>query len=128
MTKPESLETKIKQHLSQSENTLEQTTQQRLNKARQIALQQSQQPALSSWLDDILNWFKQPAGNMVMASVLAIALLLPQLGNQHQPHTSQEMHQTALLDLIDVTDEESLDETADPDFYLWLAEVDGQHA
>jgi len=128
MTKHNAFETNIKRSLHQSESTLDQDTQQRLKAIRQRALQQAPRPALVNWFGDAVLWLKQPAGNVVMASVLAIALLLPQLGKQSQPYSDQDLHQTALLELIEAADAEPLDETADPDFYLWLAEVEGQNA
>ncbi len=128
MTKPDTLETNIKRHLKQSETTLDQDTQQRLSNMRQKALAQPPRSALHNWFGDVVLWVKQPAGGTIMASVLAIALLLPQLGKQTQPYADQDLRQTALLELIDAPDAEPLDETADPDFYLWLAEVEGQNA
>lgn len=120
-------ETKVKQSLDNREDRLDNATEQQLKTMRQQAMQQSQQPTVVNWLDDVVEWLKKPAGNMVLASVLAIAIILPQLNHQ-QPYADQNMHQTALLDLIEAPEGESLDETADPDFYLWLAEVDGQNA
>ncbi len=128
MTKPNAFETKIKRSLNQSETTLDQNTEQRLNTMRKKALAQPPRPALLNWFGDMVLWVKQPAGGAIMASVLAIALLLPQLGNQSQPYADKELRQTALLELIDAPDAEPLDETADPDFYLWLAEAEGRSA
>ncbi len=120
------LETKIKQGLDQTQANFDVETQQRLNAMRKQAVQQDQRPVLVNWFGDAILWLKQPAGNMVLASVLAIALLLPQLNQQS--FTDQGLNQTALLELIEAPEAESLDETTDPDFYLWLAEVDGQNA
>lgn len=127
MTKhiPSEFETKLKQSLDQAD--LDVVTQQQLRDRRKQAIKQTQRPALLNWFGDMVLWLKKPAGNMVLASVLAIAIFLPQQ-NQPSSYDEQDLNQTALLELIDTPDDETLDETTDPDFYLWLAEVEGQNA
>ncbi len=115
-------EQKVKSSLSH--DTLDDTTQAQLRQARQAALQQPKASALTTIIADTLAWFSKPAGNVVLASVLAVVLILPRLAEQPSPYSDQGLNQTALLDLLDAPSAESLDESADPDFYLWLAEQD----
>lgn len=111
------LEARIKTSLEQSVSFLDAGMQQRLNAARRNALNQ---PAKAKWFQ-INGWI--PATSLVFFSVIAMLILSP----SHQaPHSTIELSdQTAMLELID--NPEELDVMSDPDFYMWVDEMNNEN-
>jgi hypothetical protein len=111
------LEARIKTSLEQSARFLDADTQQRLNAARRNALNQ---PAKAKWFQ-FNGWI--PATSLVFCSVIAMLILIP----SHQaPHTTIELSdQTAMLELLD--NPEELDVISDPDFYMWVEEMNNEN-
>jgi hypothetical protein len=111
------LEARIKASLEQSARYLDADTQQRLNAVRRNALNQ---PTKANWLK-LNDWI--PATSLVFCSVIAMLILIP----SHQvPNKASELSdQTAMLELLDNPDE--LDAMSDPDFYLWVDEVNSEN-
>jgi len=112
----EALEARIKTSLEQSARFLDADTQKRLNAARRNALNQ---PAKAKWFQ-FNGWIT--ATSLVFCSVIAMLILIP----SHQaPHTTIELsEQTAMLELLD--NPEELDVISDPDFYLWVDEMNNE--
>jgi hypothetical protein len=112
----EALEARIKASLEKSARYLDVDTQQRLNAVRRNALNQ---PTNANWLR-LNGWI--PATSLVFCSVIAMLILIP---SHHPPKNASELpDQTAMLELLDNPDE--LDAMSDPDFYLWVDEVDNE--
>jgi hypothetical protein len=114
------LEDRIKASLEESARNLDADTQQRLNAIRRAALNQ---PAKDKWFK--ANWLKLngwiPATGLVFCSVIAMLIILP----SHQTKQIGELpDQTAMLELLDNPDE--LDALSDPDFLMWVEEVNSE--
>jgi hypothetical protein len=109
------LEDRIKVSLDQSAAYLDADTQARLQAIRRTALNQ---PAKTSWFT-LKGWV--PAASLAFCSVIAMLLVLP---SQYAPTNAAD--QTAMLELLDNPDE--LDALSDPDFYMWIDELDMPNA
>jgi hypothetical protein len=105
------LENRIKASLDQSAAYLDADTQARLQAIRRAALNQ---PTKTSWLS-LNGWI--PAASLVFCSVIAMLLVLPSKQSPTNP-----VDQTAMLELLNNPDE--LDALSDPDFYMWVDEMD----
>ncbi len=111
MTTP--LEDRIKASLNQSVDTLDAETRQRIHAIRRVALNQpSTAFKWRSWL---------PAASIAFCSVIAMFVILP----YHQQVTNVPLDQTAMLELLD--NPEDLDTLSDPDFYMWVDELNVQN-
>ncbi len=114
------LEDRIKASLEESVNNLDADTQQRLNAIRRAALNQ---PAKENWFKP--SWLKFngwiPATSLVFCSVIALLIILP---SHQSTQTTDLPDQTAMLELLDNPDE--LDALSDPDFLMWVEEVNGE--
>lgn len=121
------LKERVKASLEESARNLDADTQQRLNAIRRAALNQ---PAKANWFK--ANWLKFngwiPATVLVFCSVIAMLFILP--SHQTPNQATDLVEQTAMLELLDNPD--ALDAMSDPDFYIWIDEVesanDDQHA
>ncbi len=107
-------EERIKTSLDQSASQLDAGTQARLQAIRRAALTQ---PAKISWFS-LNGWV--PAASLVFCSVVAVLLVLPSKQSPTNP-----VDQTAMLELLNNPDE--LDALSDPDFYMWVDEMDMSH-
>jgi hypothetical protein len=116
------LEARIKTRLEQSARDLDADTQQRLNAVRRNALNQ---PAKENWFKP--SWYQfngwVPATSLVFCSVIAMLILIP--SHQAPNKTSELSDQTAMLELLD--NPEELDVMSDPDFYLWVDEMNNEN-
>ena len=110
------LEDRIKASLEQSVRSLDEDTQQRLNAIRRAALNQ---PSKASWFK-LNGWL--PATSLAFCSVIALLVILP---SHQSKQTSDLSDQTAMLELLDNTDE--LDVISDPYFYMWLDEIKSEN-
>ena len=107
-------EERIKTSLDQSASQLDADTQARLQAVRRAALNQ---PANTSWFS-LNGWI--PAASLVFCSVIAMLLILPSKQSPTSP-----VDQTAMLELLINPDE--LDALSDPDFYMWVDEMNISH-
>jgi hypothetical protein len=114
------LEDRIKASLEESARSLDADTQSRLNAIRRAALNQPAKEKLfkASWLK-LNGWI--PATSLVFCSVIAMLIILP---SQQSTQTADLPDQTAMLELLDNPDE--LDAMSDPDFLMWVEEVNGE--
>jgi hypothetical protein len=106
------LEDRIKASLEHSSTQLDPETLQRLQAARRSALNSNNK---ASWLS-FKSWI--PAASLAFCTAIAILIAFP----AHQPPTNSPSDQTAMLELLD--DPEDLDTLSDPDFYIWMEEIE----
>lgn len=104
--------------LTASTNEMDAETQHRLHAIRRQALQQKPQ---KSWLNNIwptsMVW--APVAGVAFCSVIAIMFILP--AQQASAPATISGDYTAMFEVVDSPDD--LDAVTDPDFYLWLDEV-----
>lgn len=116
------LEDRIKASLEQSSTQLDTETLQRLQAARRSALS----PAGKVTWFNIKTWFNLkgllPAASLAFCTVIAILIAFPsnQTVSNSPPNSASD--QTAMLELLD--DPEDLDTLSDPDFYIWMEEIE----
>lgn len=116
MTTP--LEERIKSSLNDSLQQLDGETSLRLQAIRHEALNQ---PAKQHWLSNVKSHYWVPATGLIFCSIIASILLLPSLSSNNQ---QDALSQTAMLELLESADD--LEIIADPEFYLWMDELDTQ--
>jgi hypothetical protein len=116
---PEStaLEARIKASLEQSATYLDDDIQTRLQSIRRAALNQ---PIKKHWFS--LNAWA-PAASIAFCSVIAILVVLP--SHQTSNPSSASADHTAMLELLENPDE--LDVMSDPDFYIWIDELENEN-
>ena len=128
------LEDRIKTSLEQSSTQLDTETLQRLQAARRSALSPAGKVTwfnIKTWFSlkkqfSFKNWFNLknllPAASLAFCTVIAILIAFP----AHQTFTNNASNspsdQTAMLELLD--DPEDLDTLGDPDFYIWMEEIE----
>jgi hypothetical protein len=113
------LETRIKSSLEKSTQQIDNDTRQRLFDIRNQALKQPQQ---TNWFSVLQSNYWMPATGIVLCSFIAALLLWPQW--QRNGNTTS-FEQTAMFELID--NPEEIDVLSDPDFYLWIDELEAQN-
>lgn len=114
MTSP--LESRVKSALDTSIQTLDADTIQQLQSVRREALNQ---PKSEGWLSQLTTSYWAPATGVVFCSMVAAMLLLPQTQN-----TNNTFDQTALFEMLEEPD--TLEVLSDPDFYLWVDDLEAQ--
>lgn len=116
MTTP--LEERIKSSLDASLRRPDSEISLRLQTIRRDALNQ---PAKLYWLSNSKLHYWVPATGLAFCSIIAGIVFLPSLS----PSSPQgALKQTAMLELLENTDD--LEIIADPEFYLWMDELDAQ--
>jgi hypothetical protein len=104
--------------LTASTHEIDAETQQRLYAIRRKALQQKPQ---QGWLQKLWqnNMVWAPVAGVAFCSVMAIMFILP--AQQASAPVTISGDYTAMFEVVDSPDD--LDAVTDPDFYLWLDEV-----
>ena len=113
------LETRIKSSLDKSTQQIDNETKQRLFDIRNQALKQPQQ---TSWFSVLQSNYWMPATGIVLCSLIAALLLLPQWQRNNQTTTFEQL---AMFELID--NPEEIEVLSDPYFYLWIDEFEAQN-
>lgn len=124
------LEDRIKASLEHSTTQLDTETLQRLQAARRSALSPAGKLTwfnIKAWFSS-KNWFSfknwvnlkslLPAASLAFCMAIAILIAFP----AHQTLTNNPSDQTAMLELLN--DPEDLDTLSDPDFYIWMEEIE----
>jgi hypothetical protein len=106
------LEDRIKAKLELSSTQLDTETLQRLQAARRLALRPNSK---ANWLS-FKSWV--PAAGLAFCTVIAILIAFP----NHQTINNNQPDQTAMLELLN--EPEDLDTLSDPDFYIWMEEIE----
>jgi hypothetical protein len=122
------LEDRIKASLEQSSTQLDTETLQRLQAARRSALSPAGKVTwfnIKTWFS-LKNWFNLkgllPTASLAFCTVIAILIAFPSNQTVSNSPPNNASDQTAMLELLD--DPEDLDTLSDPDFYIWMEEIE----